>query len=50
MTRIIKSLLGGKKKEQAAEDVEALQRATQTLQFRVQQMSKVADAPVSAAS
>lgn len=40
MTRIIKSLLGSKKKEKAAEEVEALQRATQVLQFRVQQMSK----------
>lgn len=39
MTSILKSFLN-KKKEQAAEETEALQRATQVLQFRVQQMSK----------
>ncbi len=50
MTRIIKTLLGTKKKERAAEEVEAFQRATQVLQFRVQQMSKPQDQPASAAS
>lgn len=38
MTSIIKSLLG-KKRQPAAEEVEALDRATKVLQFRVAQMT-----------
>jgi hypothetical protein len=39
MTRIIKSLLG-KKPETPPEEIEALNRATEFLQFRVAQMTK----------
>jgi hypothetical protein len=38
MTSIIKSLLG-KKQKSAPEEIEALERATQVLQFRVAQMT-----------
>ena len=41
MTKILKSLLG-KRREPSPEEVEALSRATQTLQWRVEQMSKKA--------
>lgn len=41
MTKILKSLLG-KRREPTPEEVEALSRATQTLQWRVEQMSKKA--------
>lgn len=41
MTRILNSLLG-KKKEPSPEEVEALTRATATLQWRVEQMAKQA--------
>jgi ubiquinone biosynthesis protein UbiJ len=40
MTGIIKTLLGARRKEQAAEEIEALERATQVLQHRVMQMGK----------
>jgi hypothetical protein len=39
MTSIIKSLLGKKNKKHAVEEIEALDRATQVLQFRVAQMT-----------
>lgn len=39
MTNILKSLIGKARKQPAAEEVEALQRANQLLQFRVQQFA-----------
>ncbi len=49
MTGIIKSLLGKTRKQPAPEEVEALQRANQTLQFRVQQMASAASQQTRAA-
>lgn len=42
MTNILRSLIGKSRNKPAAEEAEALQRATQVLQFRVAQLSKPA--------
>ena len=42
MTSILKTLIGKTRKTPSPEDVEALERATQVLQFRVAQMTKPA--------
>ena len=43
MTSILKSLIGKTRRQPAPEDVEALQRANQVLQFRVAQMAQTSD-------
>ncbi len=40
MTKILKSLLGKKKKGPTPEEVEALDRATKVLQWRVEQITR----------
>ena len=40
MTRIISALLGRKRNQPAPEEVEALNRATQVLQWRVDRMTR----------
>ena len=46
MTSIIKSLIARTRKSSTAEDQDNLQRANQTLQFRAQQIARVAPAHV----
>ena len=43
MTSILKSLIGKTRKQPAPEEMEALQRANQVLQFRVAQMAQSAE-------
>ena len=49
MTGLLKSLIGKTRKKPAAEDVEALERANQVLQFRVAQLSTATGEPRKAA-
>ena len=44
MTSIIKSLIAKTRKSSTAEDRDSLQRANQALQFRAQQIARVAPA------
>jgi len=44
MTGILKSLIGKNRKQPAKEEVEALQRANQVLQYRVQIMTQAVNA------
>ncbi len=50
MTGILKSLIGKARKQPAKEEVEALQRANQVLQQRVQIMTQAATANASKAA
>jgi hypothetical protein len=49
MAGLLKSLIGRTRKANAAEETEALERANQTLQFRVALMAAASDEPRKAA-